>query len=150
MARKVKTSRSKWYQQKHKPHELDELDRRIIQIISENPSITDEEIRKIPGITLARSAVNARRQNPEFKRVIAELFKPAKKILEEAQPEAARVMRKLLRNEDGYLKVKAAAQILKPVLNAIGDIEDEVLTIKMKRSDGTILILGNGKDDEDV
>jgi len=122
----------------------------MIQVIVEEPSITDEALGKIPGINLLRKAVGKRRRNPEFQRIIAKYMKPAKKVLEDAQSKAARVMKDLLTHEDPYVKVRAAAQILKPVLNAIGDPEGEVLTIKMIRKDGTIIVLGNGKDDEAV
>lgn len=104
---------------------LDEVDYRLIQAIVARPGVTDTELETV--VELRRQRINVRRNNPQFRRALAEHMKPAAKVVSEAQPEAARVLRGLLRDPDAHVQAKSAIALLKPVLGP-----DEKITIKLE------------------
>lgn len=105
---------------------LDEIDMVMLEKIIEFPAITDEKLAKI--VKLKRLAVNIRRRKPVFHAALIDhLMKPAKDIIKELQPEAARGLRRSLREADPHVRVKAQLGALKPLLTA-----DQTIVIKLE------------------
>jgi hypothetical protein len=105
--------------------DLDEVDALMIQEILKNPAITDDALVKI--VRISRSRINIRRNRPTFRLAIMEYMKPTKTIIREAQPEAARALRRKLKSNDEAVVVRAASELLSPILKG-----DQKITVKLE------------------
>jgi hypothetical protein len=88
----------------------------LLNLIINNPNAKDDWLAE--QLKTSRTTIWNWRNRPHFKLALAEAFKPAKRIIEEAQPEAARVLRRKLKSNDEQVQVRAASQLLKPILEA--------------------------------
>ena len=114
-----------------KYREIDELDKAIIKAVrNTNKALSNAEIGRITG--LDRETVNRRLNSPQVQALLFELDKPALKVFEENQNEAARFMLKTMRDTSISMKyrVKAAETILRHILptnvNFNGKIDNEL------------------------
>jgi hypothetical protein len=127
---------------------LDEVDRRMVQELIANPAASNKALASL--LDMERRQIGKRRKNPEFQRVLAEYQRPCQDILKQAQPIAARVLKRQLQSNNEKLAFQAAIKILKPVIALMNDGEDEKLTIKMKMTDGRVMILGQGEEADEI
>ena len=127
------------------PKPLDEIDHLIIRLKIEQTGIAESKIAKL--LNLHRSTIADRSKNPRFQLQLAELMKPATKILQELQPISAHILKKHLsakiRLKDGSLvddvdtQVKIALEISKPNIKQTIRLEhagDELNPINIKET----------------
>lgn len=97
--------------------ELDEIDREIIRLKVETPSITNTEIAKIVGHN--RNLIADRIEDHNLDKYIREAQETALQILIDGQTEAAQVLIKIVKsdNEKTTDRINAAKEILKGVLS---------------------------------
>lgn len=106
--------------------ELDTLDKAIIQLKIENPSISNIELGK--RLEVHRDTIAKRLKKLKVQQSINEYQKTALQVLIDAQSEAARRLRTIMRTGKEENAVRACREILKGVLSesfsAKVDIED--------------------------
>lgn len=88
----------------------------LLNLMINNPAETDQWF--ADQIKVNRRTIWDWKNRLPFKLALNEALKPAKRIIEEAQPEAARVLRRKLKSNDEQIQVRAASQLLKPILEA--------------------------------
>jgi len=93
---------------------LDAIDRAMLAFISEHPAATNEEIGAQVG--MGRTAIIKRRQSPAFKRALTELMMPVMKVLQRYGGDAARLLGRQLRSDDGRLAQGAGVALLKYIV----------------------------------
>jgi histone H3/H4 len=96
-------------------YKIDNLDRAILSLMAQYPSITQEEIAKACGMN--RSAIAKRVNKPAFKTAMNEFNKGILQVLIEAQSDAIKQMRKLVNatDIDNDTRIAAARVILSPL-----------------------------------
>lgn len=98
-----------------KSTEIDDIDKELIRLKIENPSITKTALSEKLGV--CRENIINRLDKDSVKKAIIELQKGALDILLEGQTKAARKLIKLLDSSDERIVLKAASEILKGVLS---------------------------------
>lgn len=95
--------------------ELDQLDAAILQLVLTHPSITQEQVGEIVGLT--RQTVNERMNAPKFKRATQIATRSALEIFEGNKARAARVLGELLGSPDDRIKIRAAVAHMWPEIH---------------------------------
>lgn len=119
--------------------QVDDVDKAIIKLVVEDPIITNIKISEI--INLDRIHVGQRRNSYPVQRIITEYMKPAKKLLEEVQPEAIRVCKEILKDKSltPRDRLKAAELLLTPLIkNPLYGMDEGEMTLKWGKSVGDI------------
>lgn len=101
--------------------DIDEIDREIIRVKIESPSISDSELAK--RVDICRAVATKRVQKEKVQKAIAELQKSAIQTLIDAQGEAARKLVTLMRKGTEGAQIKACIEILKGVLIEKHEVE---------------------------
>lgn len=100
--------------------DIDGIDRKIIKIKVENPSISLEVLAKEVGI--CRENVTKRLNKDGVQQAIKDVQQTALDMLLEAQTEAAQKMIELSRSKDERIALQAAKEVLKGVLSDSQDL----------------------------
>ena len=93
---------------------LDSLDLHLLGHMMNNPSITNVQLAKLSGVN--RRTVMDRQKNPLFREELRKAILPAVDIMRRYSNPAARLLGKLLSNEDPMVQLHAARAILKPIV----------------------------------
>lgn len=93
---------------------FDEVDRAMLSILANKPSITDRELGVAVG--LARETTNRRKNRPAFQAALEDLQLQPLAIFVRNQARAARTLGRLLDSKDEQVAVRAAIEHLKPLL----------------------------------
>ena len=101
--------------------EIDEIDREIIRVKIESPSISDSELAK--RVDICRAVARKRLEKDKVQKAIETLQKSAIQVLIDAQGEAARKLVGLMRNGTEGAQIKACIEILKGVLADKHEVE---------------------------
>ena len=102
--------------------DLDDLDKAIIKLKIEGLNVAQisEKVKK------HRDTVTKRLQKVKVEQAIKELQKTALQILIDAQSDAARTLRNIMKNGTDENKIKAAKEILKGVLSDKIDLSGDI------------------------
>lgn len=95
--------------------DLDEVDREIVRVKLEKPNITNIDLAEMLG--MHRQTLAKRLKKEKLQRQIIEAQKSALQILLEAQSEAARRLKMLMRDDNKDVSMKACKEVLKGVLS---------------------------------
>ncbi len=109
-----------------KTSKIDNIDREIIRLKLSYPGISIEKIAREIG--RERRSISVRLNKPEVQEILTKAKQSALDILLEAQPAAARRLRKEITNEDSDIAIKACREILKGVLH-------ENVNVKVEKND---------------
>ncbi|MDY6857676.1 MAG: hypothetical protein SWO11_23870 [Thermodesulfobacteriota bacterium] len=104
----------------NKYDELDDIDRRLIELKLQTPSLTYCKLSEIVGVN--RFVVSHRMKKNKVKQAINDFHKSALQILLDSQNEAALVLRQQLKSKDEKIAQGAAKEIIKGVLSDSVDI----------------------------
>lgn len=95
--------------------ELDQVDGAILQLVLTHPSITQEQVGEVVGLT--RQTVNERMNAAKFKRAIQIATRSALEVFEGNKARAARVLGELLGSPDDRIKIRAAVAHMWPEIH---------------------------------
>lgn len=107
-------------------NELDIIDKEIIKMRLSNPGITAAEMSR--RLSKHPNTIEKRLKNPMLQDTIKKAQQSALDILLEAQPAAARRLKREILNEDSDIAIKACREVLKGVLS-------ENMVIKTEKND---------------
>lgn len=91
-------------------YELDQIDRKILELRLKYPTISDSEIAHLIGMT--RKQVNKRKNKKAFQDALNQFTEEPISILNRAMNKAARVVARALDSADERLKVSTALKML--------------------------------------
>lgn len=118
----------------HNFAELSDFDRSLIMLIKENPNISDSQLAKIFECT--RKKIANHRNNEVVQAILKELDKSALEVLLESQSEAARLLKRQLKDSDPKIAQGAAKEILKGVLKEGVEVEGvEIVFVNATKKD---------------
>ena len=104
----------------NKYDELDDIDRRLIELKLQTPSLTYCKLSELVGVN--RFVVSHRMKKNKVRQAINDFHKSALQILLDSQNEAALVLRQQLKSKDEKIAQGAAKEIIKGVLSDSVDI----------------------------
>ena len=108
------------------PYEIDQKDRRILQVLVDHPDITNAALAKIVGLGV--NTIGKRRNKPAFKKAYSDLMATTDDLMKRAQKMAARRLLALIKDPDKKIALEASKMALAPMMNKHSlDIKEEIV-----------------------
>ena len=109
------------------PFEIDEKDRRILQILVDHPDMSNQAMSKL-GISMSPATIGRRRAKPAFIKAYKDLMSTTDDLMKRAAKMAARRLLTMIKDPDKKIALEAMKMALSAQMNKhTVDIKEEII-----------------------
>lgn len=108
------------------PFEIDEKDRRMLQVLVDHPDISNISMSKLVG--MSPTTISRRKSKPAFVKAYRDLMATTDDLMKRAQKMAARRLLQFIKDPDKKIALEAMKMALSPLMNKHSlEIKEEVI-----------------------
>ena len=109
------------------PFEIDEKDRRILQILVDHPDMTNQAMSKL-GINMSPATIGRRKAKPAFIKAYKDLMSTTDDLMKRAAKMSARRLLQMIKDPDKKIALEAMKMALSPLMNKHSvEIKEEIV-----------------------